>query len=1000
MLLRVACALAVLSCSGRFAIAQVAEFEGRQIVDIQYSPATSLDPSDLAAAQPLRKGEPLHARDVAAAIDALFATGRFQDVVVEAQPAGNGVSVRFVTVAQWFVGGVAIDGSVPLPPNRAELRGNAPLNLGAPFREDDVKKAVDSMNRMFRTNGLYNAVVEPHIERSPDARQVFITFHITPGKRAKYEMPTIQGDPMLAESTILRITGWRLPIIHWWRKVTNARTRAGVRRLESKYQKQDRLLASVNLQKTDYDDARRRVRPELNVKPGPKVKVTAIEAKVSKRVLKRYVPVFDERAVDTDLLVEGKRNLQDYFQSQGYYDADVDFRVQPPQNDLETIQYVVSRGQRFKVVRLMIAGNKYFDTGTIRERMFIAPASFPALRHGRYSEAFRRKDEASIADLYKSNGFRDVTVATRIDRDFRGKAGDVAVTVTISEGNQWLVDNLTMNGVSQANRRTALAGVTEMSGEPFSEVSMAVDRNSILTWYYTNGYPDATFNASWQNTGAANRVNIVYTINEGRKQVVRDVLVSGLRTTRKSVVDRNLTIKPGDPLSPVVEGDVQRRFYDLGIFSNIDTAIQNPDGTTDHKFILYNFEEANRYTLSVGFGAQVARFGQPSAYSLGNPAGSTGFSPEGSLTVSRLNFLGLGHTVSLHGVYSSIDKLASLTYLQPRFRNSAGRNLTYSLVYDNELDVRTFASKREEASVQLSQTFSKSLTGLFRFSYRRVSVNNIVIPVLLIPQLVQPVRIGMLSGNLVQDRRNDPANPSRGMLNSIDVGIAGRFFGSQRSFGRLLLRNATYYRLTKSLILARQTQFGIIQPFAAPNGLTDMESVPLPERFFAGGADSLRAFAFNEAGPRDTGAPLVPGGPASQPTGFPLGGNALFTNNVELRFPLMGQNIQGVFFHDMGNVFSSLSDISFRYSQRNLNDFNYTVQALGFGVRYRTPVGPIRADIAYSLNPPSFDGFSGTPQQILLCNPNNPVSLEQSFCQVTKQSTGHIQFFFSIGQTF
>src|SRR6202034_2316036 len=115
------------------------------------------------------------------------------------------------------------------------------------------------------------------------------------------------------------------------------------------------------------------------------------------------------------------------------------------------------------------------------------------------------------------------------------------------------------------------------------------------------------------------------------------------------------------------------------------------------------------------------------------------------------------------------------------------------------------------------------------------------------------VRIGIFSANLVQDRRDNPANPSRGILNSADVGVAGKFFGSQRSFARILLRNATYYRLTKPLILARQTQFGIIEPFAAPAGLSDQESVPLPERFFAGGADSLRAFAFNEAGPRDTG---------------------------------------------------------------------------------------------------------------------------------------------------
>jgi outer membrane protein assembly factor BamA len=368
--------------------------------------------------------------------------------------------------------------------------------------------------------------------------------------------------------------------------------------------------------------------------------------------------------------------------------------------------------------------------------------------------------------------------------------------------------------------------------------------------------------------------------------------------------------------------------------------------------------------------------------------------------VSRLNFLGLGHTVTLHGVYSTIEKSGSLSYEQPKFLGSDTRTVTYSVVYDNTLDVRTFASKREEASVQLSQKFSKSLTALFRYSYRRVSVNDVLIPTLLIPQLLQPVRLSMVSSNLVRDTRDNASNPRRGSLNSVDMRLAANFFGSQRSFGAALVRNATYYALTKNLVLARQTEFGVIAPFAAPAGLTEQESVPLPERFFAGGADSLRAFAFNEAGPRDTGAAVVPGGPASQPTGFPLGGNALFINNIELRFPLIGDNIQGVLFHDMGNVFSSLSDMSFRFKQRNLQDFNYTVHAVGFGLRYKTPVGPVRADLAYSINSPDFDGFNGTPQQLLLCNPNNPVSLEQSFCQVTKQNTGHIQFFFSIGQTF
>ncbi len=182
--------------------------------------------------------------------------------------------------------------------------------------------------------------------------------------------------------------------------------------------------------------------------------------------------------------------------------------------------------------------------------------------------------------------------------------------------------------------------------------------------------------------------------------------------------------------------------------------------------------------------------------------------------------------------------------------------------------------------------------------------------------------------------------------------------------------------------------------------MTSDESIPLPERFFGGGNVSHRGFPENQAGPRDIGAPAGPGAPASQPTGFPLGGNAVFFNTVELRFPLLGDNIGGVLFHDMGNVYKNLSSISFRASQRNPQDFNYMVHAAGFGIRYRTPVGPIRLDLAYSINPPSFIGFQGTYADLLQCNPNLPASQLPSQCQGSKQNVGHFQFFFSIGQTF
>ena len=499
------------------------------------------------------------------------------------------------------------------------------------------------------------------------------------------------------------------------------------------------------------------------------------------------------------------------------------------------------------MVKLIIAGNKYFATEAIRERMFMAPAAFN-LRHGRYSEVFRRKDEENITNLYQANGFRDAVVASKVDRDYQGK-GQVAVTVTITEGTQWIVDNLTVNGVVQEQMKDLMPKLASATGQPFAEVNLAADREYIMTRYYSDGFPNADFKAAWQRAATPNHVDVTYTITEGNRKFVRQVVTSGLKETRQSLVDRNITMKPGDPLSPIQETEIQKRFYDLGIFARVHTAIQNPDGEEeDHKYVLYNFQEANRYTLGIGVGAQIAQIGSPSVTSLDAPAGSTGFTPEVQADLTRLNFLGIGHTISLRGAYSTIDKRASINYLQPRFMNTEGRNLSYTLLYDDELNVRTFASKREEASVQLTQKFSKTLTGILRAAYRRVSVGDVVIPVLLVPQFLQPVRIGIVSANFAQDRRDNPADPHRGMYNTADIGVAGKFFGSQRSFGRILVRNATYYRLTRTLILARQTQFGVILPFAEPAGLSAEESVPLPERFFGGGADSLRAFPYNQAG--------------------------------------------------------------------------------------------------------------------------------------------------------
>jgi outer membrane protein insertion porin family len=298
-------------------------------------------------------------------------------------------------------------------------------------------------------------------------------------------------------------------------------------------------------------------------------------------------------------------------------------------------------------------------------------------------------------------------------------------------------------------------------------------------------------------------------------------------------------------------------------------------------------------------------------------------------------------------------------------------------LFDISHDIRTFSARREEGSIQVAQKLSKADTVQYRFTYRKVNIiGTPLVSSELIPLLSQPVRVGSVSTSLIRDKRDDPLDSHHGTYTSIDFALAAGVFGSQTSFGRVVARNSSYYQLTKNLVLARTTDFGIIERYGG------LSYIPLAERFFGGGAFSNRAFPDFQAGPRDLN------------TGFPIGGNALFTNTIELRFPLFGDNLGGVLFNDLGNVYSAVNKISLRFRQENLQDFDYAVQGFGFGLRYRTPLGPVRVDFSLSPNSPRFFGCQGSLNQLYQCG------VPGSSVPQTVQRINVFQFHFSLGQAF
>ncbi len=565
---------------------------------------------------------------------------------------------------------------------------DAQLQLGAPFSEDALETARKTIEYELRNNGLYEATVGTATIEDPVTHQVTVRFLVQAGKRARYEMPAIEGDTKLPNETIVRATGWRIPLIHRWRQVTSALTDRGSENIRKKYAKKDRLTASVDMTSLDYNSRTNRAKASFDINAGPKITIKALEAKVSKGTLRKYIPVYEEGSVDRDLLTEGARNLHDYFQAKGYPDVDVTFKEEPPQSDQQIINYYIATGPRRKLVAVQILGSHYFTLDTIRERMFLRPATL-IMRYGRYSEDFRKKDEEAIENLYRANGFRDVKVTSTVETNYKGKPADIAVVFHIDQGKQWTVADLDVTGVSQLDLTPIKNQLTSSEGQPFAEVDIASDRNLILGYYYSHGFPNAAFQYATTAGTRPQTINLNYRINEGRRDFVRQVIISGLYRTHPSLVQKRITLREGEPVSMLKINDIARELTDLGIFANVNTALQDPNGTNQYKYVLYDFDEAARYSFHVGLGLEVGQFGSTTT-NLAAAGGSKGVSPIVSFDVNRLNFLGLGQTVSLQARYSTLEQRESLNYIMPQFLNSFSRTLTFTILYDTTQDVQSF----------------------------------------------------------------------------------------------------------------------------------------------------------------------------------------------------------------------------------------------------------------------------------------------------------------------
>ncbi len=629
---------------------------GSAVGRIVFLGVSDQDQKALRDSLPLHEGESLDRGRLRDSLRALFATGRFADLRAECERSADGKAIlSFVTSPNFFVGRVSVDGG-PGKPSDSQIVNASKLQLGELYASDKMDRALANIQRLMEENGFYRSAITHSEQQNPAIQQVEVAFHIHPGDPARVGNIAVQGKSLYSPGQIENIAHLHPTDIVSAQKASNA-----IERIRKKYQQQNRWLAQVSIAEKKYVPTSNTVDYTFEIEPGPLVKITVEGFRLSKGTVKRSVPVYEEGALDDDLLNEGQRNLLNHMQSRGYFDAAVDLRREsdPKQNELR-VTYKIVAGQKHKVAKVEITGNKTFSrVEDLRAAMQVQEASV-LLPHGRYSQALLRADIRQMEYQYHANGYSQAKIESEVEDGYRGRRNWIAVHIRINEGPRTLVGKFQITGNNTNIPEDPFPVLNTMPGQPFSDSLIAEDRDHLLNYYFNNGFPNATFEAT-AKPAADNLMDVTFNIHEGERFYVDRVLVSGREFTKPYVINHELQVRANDDLSQIDLLDTQKKLYDLGIFSQVDTAVQNPEGTEKRKNVLVQVQEARRYTFNYGLGFEF-QTGQPGSTNNKQPLGASGVSPLASLDVSRLNFLGRAHTITFESRVGRLQQRGLISY--------------------------------------------------------------------------------------------------------------------------------------------------------------------------------------------------------------------------------------------------------------------------------------------------------------------------------------------------
>lgn len=634
--------------------------------------------------------------------------------------------------------------------------------------------------------------------------------------------------------------------------------------------------------------------------------------------------------LDIDKLNDNAAKIKKHYDDEGYFLSEVNYEIKSREDGDKDIIFKIREYNKVKVKRITILGNQALSDDDIKAHIFTRESSLLGKLSGagEYKEEEFKRDVQRVSAWYSENGYPDAHVTdTQIQLSEDRSA--MYITLTVEEGAYKTIGTVDVTGDTLDNDEEIQKLISIKSGEGFKLSALFDDVKKIQDYFGDRGYAYAQVEPR-RRAGEGDSIDIAFDINPGEPVTIGKILISGNVKTEDKVIRREILLQEGEPYHgskiKASEAMVQRTGYFEKV--SVTTQAAKTPNTID---ILVEVTERSTGQFQIGAGF------------------SSSESFIGTLQVSYDNFLGRGHFLSAQGTISKLRQIFNIQFFDPYFLDSKWRFRVS--VFNYEYVYTDFTRDSYGGNLGFGYPITRDLVLDLTYTIEDVDVStdSFGSKQRTLGSILDGGLTSALNATITWDRRNNRLLPTKGFMLQGSIDFADEHLGSENEYIRFVGRARAYFPIVWDIVLKFNLEMGYIANWNAKD-----KEVPIFERFFVGGPNSVRGFSRSSLGPSRSFTTNLTD-PTSVLTNFEIGGNKEIVFNAELEIPILkAMNISGVLFFDMGNAYNEDQDLSLKIDWFADNEEEYDSvmrSSIGFGFRWMSPMGLLRFEWGFPLKP-------------------------------------------------